>query len=115
MGAYHTYVYSGFSLKRKKVSGTYTMVALARYSTVHKSKDRNSNTFLLYTFVRREEQGALLKYSSNGTSIVLQVDFSENATVATQKELQAAHWHHLSSPLMSGSIMILISDVVQEN
>lgn len=35
-----------------------------------------------------------LKNSSNCQSIVLQVDFSENATIAAQKEVQAAHWSH---------------------
>ena len=35
-----------------------------------------------------------LKNSCDGQSIVLQVNFLENATITAQKEVQAAHWHH---------------------
>ena len=54
------------------------------------------NTFLLHTFVKREQAALFesLKNSCDGQSIVLQVDFSENATITAQKEVQAAHWHH---------------------
>jgi hypothetical protein len=30
----------------------------------------------------------------NTEDIVLQVDFSENATIASQRETQSAHWSH---------------------
>ena len=32
---------------------------------------------------------------------VLQVDFSENATIAAQKEVQAAHWHHAQATIFT--------------
>ena len=54
------------------------------------------STFLLHTFVKREQAASFesLKNSCDGQSIVLQVDFSENATITAQKKVQAAHWHH---------------------
>ena len=54
------------------------------------------STFLLHTYVKRKQAASFdsLKTSCDGISIVLQVDFSENATIAAQKEVQAAHWHH---------------------
>ena len=42
-----------------------------------------------------------LKNSCDGKSIVLQVDFSENATIAAQKEVQAAHWHHSQAAIFT--------------
>ena len=35
-------------------------------------------------------------------NIVLQVDFSENATIASQHEIQSAHWSHGQATLFTG-------------
>ena len=61
------------------------------------------NTFLLHTFVKRNQAASFdsLKKSCDGKSIVLQVDFSENATIAAQKEVQAAHWHHAQATIFT--------------
>lgn len=57
------------------------------------------STFLLHTYVKRKQAASFdsLKTSCDGKSIVLLVDFSENATIASQKEVQAAHWHHFQA------------------
>ena len=60
------------------------------------------STFLLHTFVKREQAASFdsLKNSCDGKSIVLQVHFSENATIAAQKEIQSAHWHHAQATIL---------------
>ena len=59
--------------------------------------------FLLHTFVKRKQAASFdsLKNSCDGKSIVLQVDFSENATIAAQKEVQAANWHHAQATIFT--------------
>ena len=61
------------------------------------------STFLLHTYVKRKQAALFdsLKTSCDGKSIVLQVDFSENATIAAQKEVQAAHWHHSQATIFT--------------
>ena len=61
------------------------------------------DNFLLHTFVKRKQAATFdsLKAACNGRSIVLQVDFSENAMIAAQKEVQAAHWHHSQATLFA--------------
>ena len=61
------------------------------------------STFLLHTFVKRKQAASFdsLKNSCDGKSIVLQVDFSENVTIAAQKEVQAAHWHHAQATIFT--------------
>lgn len=41
---------------------------------------------------------------SDGTSIVLQVDFSENAAIIHQNEIQSAHWSHKQVTLFTGHV-----------
>ena len=61
------------------------------------------DNFLPHTFVKRKQAATFdsLKAACDGKSIVLQVDFSENATIAAQKEVQAAHWHHSQATLFT--------------
>ena len=71
--------------------------------------------------MKREQAAAFnsLKSSSDGITIVLQVDFSENATIVAQKEVQSAHWHHPQATLFTAHAwinndnnfsMVIISD-----
>ena len=52
--------------------------------------------FLVYRFVKRKQQPHFLKIidECDSTAVVLQVDFSENATLLEQNEVQFAHWTH---------------------
>lgn len=76
------------------------------------------NTFLRHTFVKRKQAASFdsLKNSCYGKFIVLQVDFSENAMIAAQKEVQAAHWHHAQATIFTrinnatNFSMLVISD-----
>ena len=51
--------------------------------------------------------------SCDGANIVLQVDFSENATIEMQNEIQSAHWNHSQATLFK--IHALITTKLSEN
>lgn len=57
--------------------------------------------FLIHTFVKRKQSSAFQKRKQNvdGKNIVLQGDFSENASLLEQNEIQSAHWHHKQATL----------------
>ena len=50
--------------------------------------------FLLHAYVKRKQAASFksLVQKCDGKSVVLQVDFSENVTIASQREVQSAHW-----------------------
>ena len=54
------------------------------------------NDFLVHRFIKRNQAAhfAQLIAGCDGCSVVLQVDFSENATLLQQDEIQSAHWTH---------------------
>ena len=51
--------------------------------------------FLLHIHVKRKQSASFksLVEECDGSSVVLQVGFSENATIA-RREIQSAHWNH---------------------
>ena len=59
--------------------------------------------FLLHTYVKRKRS----KYMKNLISgvikkkVILQVDFSENASITSQNEVLSAHWSHGSATLFT--------------
>ncbi len=71
--------------------------------TVFNELKTQLSAFLHHTFVKREQAAAFdsLKSLCDSKSIVLQVDFSENATIESQMEVQAAHWHHSQATLFT--------------
>ena len=42
----------------------------------------------------------------DGENAVLQVDFSENAAIASQFEIQSAHWNHGAATLFTAHVWI---------
>ena len=48
----------------------------------------------VHRFVKRKQQVHFLKINDecDSSAVVLQVDFSENATLLEQNEVQSAHW-----------------------
>ena len=62
--------------------------------------------------MKREQDATFnsLKSSSDDISIVLQVDFSENATIVAQKEVQSAHWHHPQATVFTAHAWINIDN-----
>ena len=97
------------------------IVATGTVDNIFNELKKQLNTFLLHTFVKREQAATFnsLKSSSDGISIVLQIDFSDNATIVAQKEVQSAHWHHPQATLFTAHAwinsdnnfsMVIISD-----
>ena len=77
--------------------------------------------FLMHTYIKRKQAAYLDTVVSkcNGNQVVLQVDFSENATIASQREIQSAHWSHAQATIFtahawidsdSSESMVLVSD-----
>ena len=63
---------------------------------------------LLHTYVKRKQAASFksLIEGCDGKSVVLQVDFSENATIASQREIQSAHWNHGQATLFTAHAWI---------
>lgn len=64
--------------------------------------------FLIHTFVKRKQSAHMgqLISDSDGENIVLQVDFSENASIVSQNEIQSAHWGHKQATLFTAHAWI---------
>ena len=64
--------------------------------------------FLLHTYVKWKQSASFksLVKECDGSSVVLQVDFSENATIASQREIQSAHWNHGQATLFTAHTWI---------
>ena len=84
------------------------IVATDTVDNIFNKLKKQLNTFLLYTFVKREQAAAFNspKSSSDGISIVKQVDFSENAMIVAQNEVQSTHWHHPQATLFTAHAWI---------
>ena len=52
--------------------------------------------FLLHSYIKCKQSAHMdsLKAKCDTQDIVLQVNFSENAIIASQHEIQSAHWNH---------------------
>ena len=59
--------------------------------------------FLIHTYVKRRQAAHMVDLisKSNKQNAVLQVDFSENATIMSQNETQSAHWNHAQATLFT--------------
>lgn len=64
--------------------------------------------FLLHTYVKRKQAASFksLVEGCDGKTVVLQVDFSENATIVSQREIQSAHWNHGQATLFTAHAWI---------
>ena len=64
--------------------------------------------FLIHTFIKRKQAGYMSDLVSkwDGENAVLQVDFSENAAIASQFEIQSAHWNHGAATLFTAHVWI---------
>lgn len=60
--------------------------------------------FLIHTYVKRKQMAKMdeLIEACNFENIVVQVDFSENASIVSQREVQSAHWSHGQATLFTG-------------
>ncbi|XP_063220054.1 uncharacterized protein LOC134529662 [Bacillus rossius redtenbacheri] len=59
--------------------------------------------FLVHTYIKRIQAKTFetIKSNVNGSEIVIQVDFAENASLVNQNEIQSAHWSHGQSTLFT--------------
>ena len=82
--------------------------------------------FLIHVFIKRQQADYFNKVKSevDGTKVVLQVDFSENASLLTQNEIQSAHWNHAQATLFTAyawvdknldESIVLVSDDLEHN
>ena len=72
------------------------MTIIARINAVFEDLRNQLPSFSLHRFVKRKQQVHFLKIidECDSTTVVLQVDFSENVTLLEQNEVQSAHWTH---------------------
>lgn len=69
---------------------------------------RQLKEFLIHTYVKRKQAAYMTSLISKCSeeNVVLQVDFSENATIASQNETQSAHWSHGQATLFTAHAWI---------
>ena len=86
----------------------------------HELKEQSQH-FLFHSYVKRKQAASFKKLteSCDNKNIVIQVDYSENATIVAQREIQSAHWCHSQATLFTvhawlsgvdGESMVIISD-----
>ena len=82
--------WQSFEKRSEKVTITATV------GDIFSDLESKLNSFLVHRYVKREQAVTFAKMISecNGSSVTLQVDFSENATLIEQDEIQSAHWTH---------------------
>ena len=64
--------------------------------------------FLIHVYIKRKQAAFMENITSSvdGKKIALQVDFSENATLTCQNEIQSAHWQHSQATLFTAHAWI---------
>ena len=84
---------------------------------------KQSGNFLSHEYTKRQQAACAneLREKVDGVHIVLQVDFSENASLGYQNEIQSVHWNHRQatlftcyawiSPEVNESIVIIWDDL----
>ena len=65
-------------------------------SSVLEELDKQLEPFLTHVYVKRKQSAAFenLKRQTDKKTVLVQVDFSENASLNAQNEIQSAHWSH---------------------
>ena len=81
---------------------------LATVGDAFNELEKQLRYFLVHTYVKRKQSAHMADLISkcNGKNIVLQVDFSENATIESQNEIQSAHWTHGQATLFTAHAWI---------
>ena len=64
--------------------------------------------FLLHQYVKRKQSAfaETLRQSVNGSKIMIQLDFAENASLIHQNEIQAVHWTHKQATIFTAHAWI---------
>eukprot|EP00794_Sanderia_malayensis_P001513 gene1513-1671_t len=68
--------------------------------TFHELKNQ-LKPFLMHVYAKRQQAAFMEEITQNvdGKTIAMHIDFSENATLACQNEIQSAHWQHSQATL----------------
>ena len=90
-------------------------------SEVFSELQRQLSKFLLHVYVKRVQSShkELLESRVDGENVLLQVDFSENASLGHQDEIQAVHWTHSQVTVFTSHVwiaknsIVIISDYLQ--
>ena len=90
-------------------------------SEVFSELQRQVSKFLLHVYVKRVQSShkELLESRVDGENVLLQVDFSENASLGHQDEIQAVHWTHSQVTVFTSHVwiaknsIVIISDYLQ--
>ncbi|XP_071950782.1 uncharacterized protein [Antedon mediterranea] len=69
---------------------------------------RQLNPFLIHSYIKQSQAACMerLKTNVDGKNVLLQVDFSENASLINQNEIQSAHWNHGQATLFTAHAWI---------
>ena len=78
---------------------------------------RQLNPFLIHVFIKRRQAAYMRdrQRAADGVNIIVQVDFSENATLQNQNEIQTAHWSHNQATLFTAYAWIDVSEDITES
>jgi hypothetical protein len=82
--------------------------------------------FLIHVYIKRKqaEHMIMLKEDVDGKTVLLQVDFSENASLQSQNEIQSCHWSHRQATVFTAyawitdsvsESIVVVSDDLQHN
>ena len=82
---------------------------------------RQLKPFLKHMYVKRKQAAYLdtTKSKCDSKNVVLQIEFTENATITSQREIQSAHWSHAQATIFTAHAwidsdftesMVLVSD-----
>ena len=98
------------SAKRNFLSGLPTFAYRKPWNTLHMMVIKLNSDYMPRVFLNSAPQQAAsfksLVEGCDGKNVVLQVDFSENATIASQREIQSAHWNHGQATLFTAHVWI---------
>ena len=66
------------------------------------------SNFLVHRYIKRKQQDHFTKLTEefDGSSAALQVDFSENASIVNQNEIQSAHWSHQQVTIFTDHVWV---------
>ena len=78
---------------------------------------RQLNPFLIHVFIKRRQAAYMRdrQRAADGVNIIVQVNFSENATLQNQNEIQTAHWSHNQATLFTAYAWIDVSEDITES
>lgn len=93
------------------------VLVTAGAAEVFKDLKTQLKSFLIHVYVKRKQAAHMIKLQNevDGRKILLQVDFSENATLHEQDEIQSVHWGHGQATVFTAHAWIDATDNTRES